>query len=277
MHSPFGLVLSGGAACGLANVGVLEVLEEQKILPSCIAGSSMGAIVGGLWALGIPAKTMRSVALDLTMASVAAVSPSPLRNGLHGGILRQRITEKLEPLIGDATIADCRIPFVCIAGKVIKPIRWQGILREGFTEKAMESVSPHVFDGHTRVIDAMLASSAIPVVFSPVVVGTEEFIDLCHFGAVPARTLRQRCHPKIVIATCTDPRMEGLEKILPHSWRRFIADGVAEMNRSLEVCDLVIRPDIPASPFRFDKAEVFIEAGRRAAEGGLQDIQNLLG
>lgn len=50
-----GLVLSGGAARGLAHVGVLKALEEQGVRVDAIAGTSMGAVVGGLYASGLPA------------------------------------------------------------------------------------------------------------------------------------------------------------------------------------------------------------------------------
>src|SRR5882757_8102865 len=59
------LVLSGGGARGIAHIGVLKVLEDMKIPIDCIAGTSMGAIVGGLYASGMSAhdidRTLRSV------------------------------------------------------------------------------------------------------------------------------------------------------------------------------------------------------------------------
>src|ERR1035438_3431222 len=59
------LVLSGGGARGIAHVGVLKVLEELKIPIDCIAGTSMGAIVGGLYASG-----MTALEIDATMRSL---------------------------------------------------------------------------------------------------------------------------------------------------------------------------------------------------------------
>src|SRR5258707_10067590 len=59
------LVLSGGGARGIAHIGVLKVLEDLKIPIDCIAGTSMGAIVGGLYASG-----MTALEIDATMRSV---------------------------------------------------------------------------------------------------------------------------------------------------------------------------------------------------------------
>jgi NTE family protein len=75
-----GLVLSGGGARGLAHVGVLKVLEEMRIPISYVAGTSMGAAVGGLYAAGIPADELEEIflAFDLT----ASFSDAPSRQDL---------------------------------------------------------------------------------------------------------------------------------------------------------------------------------------------------
>ena len=81
----WGLVLSGGAACGLADVGVLEVLHEAGLRPACIAGSSMGAIVAAPYAMQHPPSVMRELLGSLAPAKVVRLSKRPLRGGLHGG------------------------------------------------------------------------------------------------------------------------------------------------------------------------------------------------
>ena len=260
----WGLTLSGGAACGLANIGVLEVLEEQNLKPDCIAGSSMGAIVGGLYAFGISINDIKNMALEMKPWNIASLSNTPMHHGLHGGFLRQRIEETLSPLLGSARIADCSVPFVCIAGKVKEPVAWEKIIQSGFTEHAMQCIEPHVFNPETKLIDALTATSAIPVLFSPAQIGGDSYIDLCHFGAIPARTMKDTFNPGVLIATDTNPRMPSLEKWLPKAWQQFIEDGIAELEKSKAVCDVVIEPPMVASPFAFHKAKEFIEAGRQA-------------
>lgn len=75
-----GLVLSGGAARGLAHIGVLKALEEQGIRIDAIAGTSMGAIVGGLYAAGYSVAELERLALELDWQQ--ALSDSPPREDI---------------------------------------------------------------------------------------------------------------------------------------------------------------------------------------------------
>lgn len=274
--SSFGLVLSGGAACGLANIGVLDALLARGHRPSSIAGSSMGAIVAALYALGHSQETLRDVAAGLAPARVVRLSASPLRGGLHGGVLEQQLERHLEPLVGDARIGDCDIPFVCVAGRVRESIRWERALMPNFTQHVITRVEPVVFPASTRVLDALRATSAIPVVFSPARIDGEEYVDLMHFGAIPVKALRETCAPRTVIATDTMPSYQMLERFMPPAMAEFLSAGYAERDRNLVACEHVVRPELPASMLRFDRSEAFIDAGRAATERCMTVIEEVL-
>lgn len=271
-----GLVLSGGAAWGLANIGVLKVMEREGFRFDCIAGSSMGAIVAGAYALGISIDVIEDTAAKISLLSVARFANPPFQHGFHGGLLRQKLETILSPIIGNARIADAKIPFVCVAGKVMKPVSWEKILFPGFAEHFSECIVPYVFPPETRMIDAMLASSAIPVVFAPVQIGSETFVDLVHFGSIPARQLRALHQPDVMIGTDTNPRYGMLRRLLPAPWREFIDRGHAEIEADKEACDLVIEPRMPAPMFRFDRADDFIVSGQLAAEKRLPELRQIL-
>ena len=236
----------------------------------------MGAIVAALHALGHPPGVMRDVAAKLKPASVVQLSSRPLQGGLHGGLLEQQLDAHVGPLIGDATIADCGVPFVCVAGRIREPIRWERMLLPGFVDHLRERVEAYIFPESTRIMDAVRASSAIPVVFSPARVGDDEFIDLMHFGSIPARSLRAQQSPEIVIATDTQPDYERVEPFFPGPLRRFLAAGRAETAQSIAVCDLLLRPQLPASMLRFDRGADFITAGRLVARENMDSIERLL-
>ncbi len=235
----------------------------------------MGAIIGGLYAAGYSMEQCMALCDSLHMFNIAKWSERPLRKGLHSGIFRQRIEEHLKPLLGERTIGDCVIPFVCVAGLVQNPIKWRKIVTEGFVEHVRESVELYVFPPETRLLDAMLASSAIPVLFAPVELNGRIFVDLCTFGAIPARTLRRLQNPQIVIGTDTTPEY-AIAPYLPRGWKMFLDAAREELHKSREACDLVITPELPTAPFRFDRATDFVEAGKVATQEAIPAIRTLL-
>jgi NTE family protein len=275
----WGMSLSGGSAFGLASIGALKVLEREGYKPDCVGGNSMGAIVGGAYALGVPLDDIAEIARHVRLRKTARLTKAALGMGLHGGILEPGLKKVLQPVVGDARIGDCKVPFVCTAARVKKPIPWHRIVQKGFTETFLDCIEPYTFPPETKLLDAMLASSAIPAMFTPVTIGGDTFIDLCNFGAIPAPHLRRVCDPDVVITTDTTSDMfDWALPVLPKSWRAFIKAGQDAVQRDLKAADLVIRPVFKGNnQFRFDQSALFIEAGAVAAEKKLPEIRKLLG
>ncbi len=156
----WGLVLSGGVAQGISNVGVLQVLEREGLKPDYIAGSSMGAIIGDLLALGYPEDVFDKILKKLSPFTIVEPSANPLKEGLHGGLFQQKLRKFLDDLLGDKTIDDCKIPFVCMAGRVAKPVRWERIIQLDFKDDVKASIEPYFFRHDVKLIDALMATSA---------------------------------------------------------------------------------------------------------------------
>lgn len=272
----WGLVLSGGTAWGIANAGVIEVLEREELHPNYIAGSSMGAVVAALYALGHPASVMQELCKKICLQNIAKWDGKPFEGGLHGGMLRHCILEHLEPLIGDAQIKDCNIPFICVAGRVRSPVEWKRIIKAGFVEYMHEHVEPYVFPPATKVLDAVMASTAIPILFKPATVGKDTFIDLLTLGSVPVHELRKHCKPDIVIATDTNDRRVVVRSLLPAGFRQFYDEGITLLDDNLKASDLVIRPSISWGSYRFDKAMQIYASGKKEAEEKLPEIRRLV-
>ncbi len=266
-------MLSGGAAWGIANAGILEVLEREDLTPDYLAGSSMGAIIGALWASGHSSKELKKLCTKLSLLNAFTISGPAFRGGLHGGLLSQALEKHIAPLLGDLTVGDCRIPFTCVAGRVRSPIRWEKILKGDFTKHFTECIEPHVFSPRTRLLDAVMASSALPVLFHPVKIGKESYIDLVSFGAIPVKQLKKVHDPDIVITTDTNPDYKEVSKFLPKGWRMYIKDGFDSIRENKEMADLVIRPTLRGNPYRFDKAAGFYEAGVKAGEKMMKEIK----
>ena len=106
------LVLGGGAARGYAHVGVLKVLEKNGITPDLIVGTSMGALVGGLYSIGKTADELEKLAQKFnSIGTFSLISTLFKDNILNVSKAKKMIHDQVKEL----THEDCKIPFVSIA------------------------------------------------------------------------------------------------------------------------------------------------------------------
>ncbi|MDE5623815.1 MAG: patatin-like phospholipase family protein [Alistipes sp.] len=139
------LVLSGGGARGVAHIGAIEALEEAGFVISSVAGTSMGALVGGMYAAGcLPQFREWICGLDLYKV-LAMVDLAFSSEGLVKG---NRIMKALKGLVPDVRIEQLAVPFAAVAADLI-------------TGREV------VFD-HGDLFDAIRSSISIPSVFRPV-------------------------------------------------------------------------------------------------------------
>ena len=139
-----GLALGGGAARGWSHISILHELEAMRIRPDMVAGTSIGALVGAAYCLG-KLDALETWVREMRWQDVAGYFDIRLSGGLIAG---ERVMEALEGMIGDADFSDCRIPFSAVATDLVTGQEcW---LREG------------------KVLDAVRASIALPILFSPV-------------------------------------------------------------------------------------------------------------
>ncbi len=138
-----GLALGGGAFRGLAHIGVLEVLEENGVPIHMVAGTSMGAVVGGIYCTGMRMGLLEKYCYTLDEKNlIDMVIP-------HMGLIAgDRIELLIKTLTGDRTFDQLKIPFAAVATDIEKGE--QVVLREG------------------KVYEAVRASISIPGVFRPV-------------------------------------------------------------------------------------------------------------
>ncbi len=141
-----GLALGGGAALGLAHIGVLKYMEAINLKPSVITGTSIGSVIGGMYAGGIPINEIEKVALQFTnKAKVLSLLSFAFQKS--GIISHANIGKFFRKYLGDKLIEDCEIPFVAVAVDLI-----HGNL---------------VFIEKGNLVDAIQASISIPGVFNP--------------------------------------------------------------------------------------------------------------
>ncbi|MDB2682646.1 patatin-like phospholipase family protein [Alphaproteobacteria bacterium] len=160
--SGIGLALGGGMARGFAHIGVLNVLRRHNIEPSIVAGTSIGAVVGGCY-LAHKLNELTDWALSLNRLTILSYLDFRIRSaGMIGG---NRLTKMLEENFADMDIADLPHPFITIAADLVTGHEvW---IREG------------------ALIDAMRASFALPGVFPPVERNHRLLVDGALINPVP--------------------------------------------------------------------------------------------
>ncbi len=151
-----GLALSGGAARGLAHIGVIEVLEREGINIDMVAGTSMGAIIGAAYARGLSAAEIKAKALGISSDKLAhLIDLNPLQTSGIFGI--RRIKRKLREIIGDPDFSELKKPFACVATDIYS--------------------GEEVVFTSGKVLDAVLASMALPLIFKVPKMGRRYLVD----------------------------------------------------------------------------------------------------
>jgi len=152
-----GLALSGGAARGLAHIGVLKALEEESIPIDMISGTSAGALVGACYAKEKQATALEEIALGIDWKKMARLFDLNLMLLWKGFVQGQKVKSTLSSIIGDVKFEDLQIPLAVVAADVesMEPV----VIKEG------------------SVIDAVRASISMPVIFTPMKWGDRFLID----------------------------------------------------------------------------------------------------
>jgi len=168
--SKVGLALSGGAARGLAHIGVLKALEEESIPIDMIAGTSAGAMVGACYAKERKACALEEIALGIDWEKLAQLVDLHLILVGKGFVRGQTVTSFLSCLTGEVKFKDLEIPLAVVAADV----------------ESMEEVV--IKEG--SVLEAVRASIAMPVIFCPVRWGTRFLIDGGVVNPMPVDVVR---------------------------------------------------------------------------------------
>ncbi|MEN7547512.1 patatin-like phospholipase family protein [Rapidithrix thailandica] len=232
-----GIVLSGGAARGLLHIGVLKALEVYDISPTHISGSSMGAIVGALYAAGISPEEMLEIASTKSFINFFNF------HWKGGGILQHRFLEKL---------LKEKIPhntFSQLAKKLY-------ICTTNLSKECYEVFS------EGEICKPVIASASIPVLFKPVKIHTDYHVDGGLLNNLPAQPLND-CNVLIgVNAVNYSGQMTYLHTrtVLAQVFNLVIKQN---MQPNLKKCDEIIAPTFEKinDLMDFSKAKELYEIG----------------
>lgn len=281
------IALGGGGARGIAHLGVLRFFEEEKIVPSFIAGTSMGAVIGAMYARYrdtveieerianlVKSDFMHKTGLDSYASSNADFQKrgldyvfNRLRQNIHlarvftraGSISADILLEAMEFLIDDIDITELSIPFCAVATDL--------------------SNGKPVFFRSGPVRQAITASASIPGVFAPFEYNGMKLVDGAASYLTPVPPAKEFGNTP-VIAVDVSKSIENLP--FPHrGYGVFFRSGdIAMINYNallLGQADIVIRPDVAGINWAdFYSYPALIEKGNIAARAKLAEIHAIL-
>lgn len=283
----FGLVLSGGGSRGLAHIGVIKVLEKEGYYPDVITGTSMGSVVGGLYAMGYDAPTLEKIAREMDWELMFSDKISrkniaieekedaerfivsfPLREGRvslpRGLIAGYNISNLLShltlPVHHIHNFEDLPIPFCCIAtdietGEAV-------VLKEGY------------------LADAIRASIAVPSVFTPVELDDRLLVDGGIARNLPISDAKEMGANVIIAVDVATPLLDrsqlnsAINIISQTALFQTVANNLEEQQKA----DILIEPDLgnlAALNFTNTVVDTLIRLGEKAAQEALPQIKAL--
>jgi NTE family protein len=279
-----GLALAGGGAKGAAHIGVLKTLEELHVPVDYIAGTSMGSIIGGLYATGMSADELREALLAVDWTD--ALSDSPRREDLE---FRRKEDKTRYPfdLEGGLRKGGIRFPSGLRTGQKLGFLLQQLTLRASGTHDfddlpiPFRAVATDIRTGDPVVLDhgslstALRASMAIPAVFTAVELDGLTLVDGGISNNVPVDVVRDMGAEIVIAVDLRQPEFEG--EIASYlqvmgQLNRFLTRK--NMEAQLAQADLIIHPDVTGfTTMGFDQVAELYELGHRQAESQAAELQ----
>jgi NTE family protein len=283
------LVLGGGGARGAAHIGVLEVLERERIPLSCVVGTSMGGLIAGAYAAGLSSAEMREKLnkADWTDLFLDSADYSQL------GYRKKRVTNRfLSGTELGLTKRGVQIKPGVIAGTKIK-LFFNLLVGADYSTRNIEEmpipvalVATDIGTGEKFVFDkgslplAMRASMSVPGLMTPVDYQGHKLVDGGLVDNLPVEVARELCDPDVIIAVNVGSTLKPADQIgsLLSVTTQMIGilakQNVAHSISTLRPNDIYIEPilgDFSAADFsRYGHAA---DIGKHAAEGKLEKLQ----
>ena len=260
-HEPkIGLALGGGGARGLAHIGVLKVLEEEDIPINMIAGASVGALIGALYAAGVSTFEMEEMSRDMRWDTLTNYSRFTMMRLMiaEQPLSSQNMELYLQKHISDKRFDELKIPFACVATDLQTGERV--VFREG------------------SVALAARASATIPGLFEPVLFRHRYLVDGGLVSNIPTDLVQLMGADTIIAVDVTS----DLTRFEPSSIIATLNQAISIQSESrsqeeLAKADFVIRPQLgDITAMDLARSAECIDAGSYATRHAVIGIKRLL-
>lgn len=192
-----GLALGGGFAKGYAHIGIIKILEKNNIPINCIAGTSIGAVIGSLYASGLSVEEITKIAAGLKIDKLI-----DFKKPKKGLVCGAKMEKKIRNLLKNKRFKDMKIPFAAVAINLTD--KKEKIFTKGDVAKAVH------------------ASISYPGMFKPTLIGGKEYVDGGVLDAIPVKAVRGLGANKIIavsligkegIRLVNDPVIEKIKNL----------------------------------------------------------------
>ncbi|MFZ5518107.1 MAG: patatin-like phospholipase family protein [Candidatus Zhuqueibacterota bacterium] len=283
-----GLALSGGGARGFAQIGAIQVLEENNIPIDVIVGTSMGSIIGGLYAAGYSPQQIESLAKSIDWSNLMVDTPP--RSSLFIGQKQERSRTILQIRFKGLHLA---LPQAVTPGQKLTSILTNLTLKVDYQTNSdfdklkipFRALACDLISGQKILLrngnlaEAMKASSAVPLLFAPVPRDSMLLVDGGLINNIPVDDVREN-GADLVLAVDTASKLRPENKIAA-PWE--IADQVTtimqkeKLNEQRDKADVLIKVDLnDYKSDSFQKVDNIIEAGRNETIRNIYQIQKLI-
>lgn len=234
-----GIALSGGAARGIAHIGVLKALEEHGIYPQVISGTSMGAIVGLFYAAGFTPDEMQKILHEEKFYKILGISFKP--TGLFN---LNPLKDIFEEKIGQNDFSVLKKKFFVAVSN-------------------LNTARVEVISKGQNLFEYVIASASIPFVFPAQQINEQTYIDGGLFNNLPAECLLGRCDRIIGVNVNHNGIMEEVKGARAIAERSFSLALEQNVKLSRNYCDFYIEPRKLRnfSSWEYDKVDELVEIG----------------
>lgn len=277
-----GLVLSGGAARGLAHIGVLKALEEQGIHIDAIAGTSMGAVIGGLYAAGYKVDEIERIAKEMDWQQVLSDQPPrkdvPFRRKQDDRdfLIKQQLSFRDDGTLG--------LPIGVIQGQNLSMLLESLLVHTSETRNfdklaiPFRAVATDIVTGEKVVFSkghlprAIRASMSIPAVFAPVDVDGRLLVDGGMVDNIPIDVARSMGVDRVIAVDIGTPLLKRKElttvvDVLNQSTTLMTRNNSEAQLATLTSKDILVEPPLAAyTSADFGSVNELIDAGYRATQ-----------
>lgn len=245
----WGIALSGGGARGIIHLGVLQALDEAGIKLACIAGTSIGAVIGGLYAGGVTPEAMLSMLSKKNWYNMFRLKPS-ISGFLHMKYLEKVLKEHLSDDFGDLNI-----PFFAGATNL--------------TEQRYEVFSAGPLH------KAIMASASIPILFGPVIINGSKYVDGGVINNIPSEACFGHCDKILGVDVnhiVSSSPLDNIKEIAVEIFHIVVSNN---SKTGLEQCDALIQPDLGKEfdMLDFSKTKPLYEIGLKEGRKWIESVR----